>query len=374
MNVDDIKKGALDSMDAEILTVYAKVSKIYAIYRTHERVVIRFADDPALCAKQQQAFVRLNPIKGEVNGLIDGWRASENHDKQAKAALFDRRVADALAVGFQGGTGAIDCAKTILEATKRDLIEERTSWARFEYLLMAFGAASGLIVLLSALTHYRYRIVYPFSEPVITLWAAAAVGALGAFFSIAIAIRDRSVLTDLHSRDNAADAVLRVVIGAIAAALLVCMILSKLIGVSIASHPIVVGPNNPEWLLTVIVAFLAGFSERLVPDLLQKSAAELAESAGRAKGDGPPNRPAPVRDSPPATPEQGGGSEAGQATIAQEEASDDGNAGNAPGAGQGGSDEQEDGCVEPIALSDHEITHDSDLPPATGGVEGDSPA
>ena len=34
-------------------------------------------------------------------------------------------------------------------------------------------------------------------------------------------------------------------------------------------------------------------------------------------------------------------------------------------------DEHEDGCLCGVPVSDHEATHDRDLPEAVGGVEGD---
>ena len=291
--IAEIVKDETNSAGAPILTVYAKVHKTYAIYRTEERVVIQFADDERLGRRQRRALAPLDSIKGEINGIIDGWRSSTSPDKEAKAKLFDRRVADALVVAFQGH---VDCAKTILATIKRDLIEERVSWARFEYLLVASIAAVLLIAILSALTSGRYVSVYGFSAQVRTLWAAAAVGALGAFFSIAIAIRGRTVLTDLHSRDNAADAVLRIVIGAIAAGLLVCFVLSRVAVVTIGGTALEVGTGNSAWMVTVIAAFLAGFSERLVPDLLEKSALNAAGADNStAPGGAPPQQPADSR-------------------------------------------------------------------------------
>ncbi len=56
------------------------------------------------------------------------------------------------------------------------------------------------------------------------LWFPLTGGKIGAFFSIAVGIRDLAVLPDLHWIDNSADAVLRVVIGALAAGVLVTLV------------------------------------------------------------------------------------------------------------------------------------------------------
>ena len=94
--VAEIVKDETNLAGAPILTVYAKVHKTYAIYRTEEGFVIQFADDERLGRRQRRALAPLNSIKGEINGIIDGWRSSTSPDKEAKAKLFDRRVADAL--------------------------------------------------------------------------------------------------------------------------------------------------------------------------------------------------------------------------------------------------------------------------------------
>ena len=207
---------------------------------------------------------------------------------------------------------------------------------------MASIAAVLLIAILSALTSGRYVSVYGFSAQVRTLWAAAAVGALGAFFSIAIAIRGRTVLTDLHSRDNAADAVLRIVIGAIAAGLLVCFVLSRVAVVTIGGTALEVGTGNSAWMVTVIAAFLAGFSERLVPDLLEKSALNAAGADNStAPGGAPPQQPANSRSAAQAAAAPADEDAGDDEAIAQE-AEDD--VAEAPPPG-----EASDAASEPIA-------------------------
>lgn len=352
--VADIQEGGSDSTGARILTVFAKVVPLYAVYRTAERVVVHFADDPDLGGRQRRAMARLNPVRGEINGLIDGWRSSRAHDKQAKARLFDRRAADALVMALQGDPGHADL---ILQAIKTDLLEERTSWARFQYLLFASGAAAVLIALIAFVTGGWFaRALHDFGSTAETLWLAAAAGAIGAFFSIAIAIRSRTVLTDLQTLDNAADAVLRVVIGAIAAALAICLIESGFVTISVGgagtADP---GPESDRaWLLVVIAAFVAGFSERLIPDLLDKSAltgsaAPARSGASAPAGERRPEGHAALTDAPAAAAPEG---------PAEEEAGDP-----AP------EDEGEDGCVADVTMAEEELVDDTELPPARGGVE-----
>ena len=175
--VADIKKGALDSTEAEILTVYAKVIGRYAVYRTSERVMVQFADDQALGAEQRLALAPLNPLLGQVNGLIDGWRLHVQDKMKAKAAIFDRRIADALRLGLQG---QVTHAEALLREIKEDLLEERTSPARVNYLLVASGAALALILLACFATSTPFRTWYDYSPDGWRAWLGFGAGALGA--------------------------------------------------------------------------------------------------------------------------------------------------------------------------------------------------
>jgi hypothetical protein len=160
-----------DSTGAVILTVYSKVDPIYAVYRTAERVVVQFADSHSLGAEQRKALSPLNSLRGEINGLIDGWRASDEHDTQVKAVLFDRRVADALITALQGDPVH---AQMLLAAIKEDVLEERTSRARVQYLAAAVATALGLIVLFAFMTNRWFlRSVHPFTPEVQSIWLAA---------------------------------------------------------------------------------------------------------------------------------------------------------------------------------------------------------
>ncbi len=87
--VEQILIGRTDSSGNQILTVYSKIDQRYALYRTPERVVVQFADDDAVGDQQRAALAPLNPVRGEINGLIDGWRGSSDPDKQSKARLFE---------------------------------------------------------------------------------------------------------------------------------------------------------------------------------------------------------------------------------------------------------------------------------------------
>ena len=280
MKVSDLKLNAVDAADATVEEIYAKYDPDYAVYRTKARVLVHFADDHGVEQKQRSSIAPLNPLRGEINGLIDGWRASNSDFKKSKARRFERRVADALIVALQDD---VPSAKLVLQETKADLMEERQSAGRVWYLAGATVAVTTILVLLALGTLAWIAIqggqackwatsgAWSIGE---LLALAVATGAVGALTSVALFIRDRAVLTDLRSLDNVVDAVLRIFVGAVSAPVLVCILLSKLISFNIDGKAVaLVSTSGDSWTIVLVIAFMAGFLERLVPDLLTKSAA-----------------------------------------------------------------------------------------------------
>jgi hypothetical protein len=336
MSVIEIEHGRNDASGAQIITVYARRPPDYAVYRTAERVVIHYSDDAALEKIQRTAMAQLNPVRGEINGLIDSWRTSKREQLNVNAKQYDRRVADALIACLEDDPVG---AAAVLAAIKKDIVEERTSWARYQYLIVA----SITVVVVVALALFVAN-AFNISQVSRTICYATATGAVGAFFSIAIAIRSRTVLMDLRVRDNSADAILRIIIGSIAATLLICLAQSGAIDFRVGEATLQPDATAVSWLFVLIVAFLGGFSERLVPDLLGKFAAIATN------GQAP--QPAPVVSPTVAKPEMAVAAAGGGVAI--HTVSDHAN--------------KVDSCLSDIAVQPGEATPDTELPAASGGV------
>lgn len=352
MLVEEIKVGQRDSSDAEILDIYAKQLKRYAVYRTAERVAVEYADDESLENAQRGFMARLNPLRNDINGLIDGWRTGRNKELKSKSRVYERRIADALILAFEDDAPS---ALLLLQDTKKDILEERISWARFQYVLVASSTVACVLLAITIMSSARFQKFYAFPEPVWNLWLGSAAGALGAFFSIAIGIQRRTVLPDLKFRDNAADAVLRITIGLIASILLICLLICLLLSGAVqlsigdaSAH----GPN--QWAYIFLAGFIAGFSERLVPDLRAKSMDTFAPPQTATKG--------PAADGAP-----GGGGGFGSERRTFSPAAPQ--PAPAAAAAADAADEDDDTCTADAGAQDHELTRDADLPPARGGVE-----
>lgn len=343
--VSDIVKGEIDMAGSIIETVFCKVSEIYAIYATQERVVVHFADEPMLGSEQRLALAPLAAVRGEINGLIDGWRAAwglNANRKKYKARRYDRRTADALSVALQGDQAR---AEELLRATKADILEERTSIGRTEYLITAVVLSVAMLLLL-------LRLPPVIGSPIGDLWFAGVVGCFGALFSIALAIRSREVHTDLKRRDNVVDAGLRVLIGAISAVILISLFKSELVALKLGNGN-VAATSQPALYVMIVIAFLAGFSERLVGDFLGTAVlAGFGQAADTAKA-APAAKPIPEAHerNPRGT---------GLVTVSRD----------APTIQREHVhyDDGVDHCVCDVPLQPEDVTEDADLPAASGGI------
>ena len=322
--VEDVSPNRPDFAGNAILCVYAYNPPVYAVYRTENRVMAHFADDPEVAATQRAMLSCLTALRGQVNSLVDGWHnaggdAGSDNPLRKRAARYDRRVADALVIAL-GNDAAT--ALALLAEIKNDIISERTSRARIAYLSVALALTVGLaMVALTLASPFLSRAV-GFPGEVRAVWIAVAGGTLGAFFSIAIGLKGRTVLIDLQNRDNFADASLRMLIGAIAGGMLLGILVSGLISSVIASDQLVLplaepgAPARASYLLIFVIGFVAGFFERLVPDLLSQTKLGTEENTsgvtGTPNASGPPIPPSPPPPAPAAASEPGG--EAGSAS------------------------------------------------------------
>lgn len=294
LKISNLKEGHDDAAGQLVKCIYYINRPVYAVYRTKLRVMVHFSDDDAEAAAQRAALIPLAPLRGQINGLIDGWHDSIKKPDSKLAARLERRVADALVVALDAvaSGGDVTSASALLIEVRDEIIALRQSRARDFYLLVAsLFLAGGLLALLVAKLAIGISSVHvvgllPF--PIIKFAADASCpitladilnglggGLLGSFFSVALGLRNRTVLLDFQNRNNGTDAVLRMSVGVIGALMMVCFLGTGIVNNVRFGEASLSGTGG--WMRLFLMGFIAGFSERLIPDLLAK--ASLVQTA-----------------------------------------------------------------------------------------------
>jgi hypothetical protein len=247
----DIKVGIKDGRGFQITRIYAVQSDEYAIYQAGE-VMVHFADDQGKAQTQRKAMLPVSSARAEVNALVQGLPCRE---------ICDRQLAYALQLALDGD---MEGAKGTVAAAKSFVLAKRAARGRFQYLKWSYGAAAVLIGLLFVASWF-----FPLQPASSDLWLAAKAGLVGAAFSIALAIRGRTVALDTDLLDNVTDGTLRLLIGVISAGVLLLLFASGIVP-SLKIGDADFKPATLTWEMVLVIGFVGGFLERLVPDLLEK--------------------------------------------------------------------------------------------------------
>jgi hypothetical protein len=251
--IREIKEKNNDFRGERITKVYIKQSKEYAIYKCNGEIMVAYADDPDTARKQRKLILPLARDRFVLNYFLKGLNCRE---------ACERQLANGLQLALEG---ELESAKKTIAEAKDLVLAKRGARGRFQYLYCSCGAT--VVLMLSLLLAHRY---VPFQEIPVDLWLAAEAGLVGAVFSIALAIRSRTVALDTEPLANATDGVLRLSIGVICAGVLVLLVNCNLLP-RLTIGDINFSDHAPTPQIVLILGFLAGFLERLVPDLLQKA-------------------------------------------------------------------------------------------------------
>jgi hypothetical protein len=247
----DIQVGNKDGRGFQITRIYAVQSDEYAIYQAGE-VMVHYADDQGKAQTQRKGMLPVSSARAEVNALVQGLPCRE---------ICDRQLAYALQLALDGD---MEGAKGTVAAAKAFVLAKRAARGRFQYLKWSYGAAAVLIGLLFVASW-----LYPLQPASSDLWLAAKAGLVGAAFSIALAIRGRTVALDTDLLDNVTDGTLRLLIGVISAGVLLLLFASGIVP-SLKIGDADFKASTLTWEMVLVIGFVGGFLERLVPDLLEK--------------------------------------------------------------------------------------------------------
>lgn len=261
--LSQIKVGAQDKMQRTILQVYL-VGEDYRIYRTRQGVYVNFADCRLRERKQRKNYAevcdRLCNLRF-LTGQIARWPSFIHNWLQRSGGFYDHQIAEAIHLALQEN---VDDANKILDRGLKLAENRLTNENRVRYLFSCL-----LVALIPAvLLWWQYPRGSTPPSGSWSLFLAAGAGALGAVFSIGMRILDLDLHPCQQTVMNYIMGGLRVLIGFTAGALILLLVAHTVIGKGIIS--LFESASITDWHSIVLLGFLGGFAERLVPLLLGK--------------------------------------------------------------------------------------------------------
>jgi hypothetical protein len=264
-DVAKIESGGLDCRNVKIDHVYFKREN-YAIYSCKKDVMIQYSDNKDEATKQIAEIADLFPLRDRIQYLTG---------EVGLPNCYQAQTAEALRLGLEGQK---EVAKKMFDAAIEDVVKTRATIGRKAYLRFAGPFAFLVAMVLIAMGAGAFAMM---DRSIGLLLLATGAGALGALLSIAIAIRARTVAVEGDWKANATDGTLRVVIGVLSAAILCLFLVSGAVGIT--AGDVQVTGAAITWQIALLIGLAAGFLERMVPDLLEKTALTSAGGNGASR-------------------------------------------------------------------------------------------
>jgi hypothetical protein len=273
--VNHIQVGSRDRIGLAIDRVYA-VTPSYAVYFAGGRVRVQRSDDPELACQQEAKISDIAELRAELNALLGGLPVILS----AKRRAFEDKLAVALQHALEGRIAA---AKVLIENTHHAIIVTLAANQRLIYV----SFVGGWFLLFLTVLQLASDVFFVINRQEDNLWLAGKGGLVGAGFSIAIAYRTRQIALGTDIFDNAMDGFLRLGIGVVAGGVAMLALSSGMVpDLQVGSRRLT--GESMTWKSVLVVGFVAGFLERLVPSLLDKDWQGLSRLSSEQRSGGSP--------------------------------------------------------------------------------------
>ena len=239
----------------EVLLEYGRSAEVW-VYQTREGHIKWVVEGGRLTTLQQKVQHQFQNVRIRVRQCLP----------EDKSALFKDRAAQALFHALQEATEAE--ALWHFGEVEREIQREAQRFARYRYLLYGSIVAGSIMAggLVIALAVSAGWITAP--DTVRTVVLAAVTGAAGAWASVLQRVWTLTLPADETPRELVLQGATRIIVGAIFSLAALAAIKAGWLFPNAATN---------QWSLG-LVTFVAGFSERLVPDLVARL--ELQAAAG----------------------------------------------------------------------------------------------
>ena len=292
--LSSLKIGAPDKRGRTVTDILWAVQD-FKIYKTDKGISPQFSDDPEQARQQRQDYMALGPeladLNQQINLLKTGWgrmlawlARKFGMSDDPRLAYYERETSRGIA---QALSGQPDEGRTTLADLSARISKRLSNILRVLYFSICVVATLEIAV---GLAIYTKTMTAPETETllglnVFELCVAAVMGCLGALLSTAIGLRSLAIDPAATLTINITYAVQRMLVGVLGAVVLHISlksgIVSNLLGTT-ASAPM----ETDTTYKLAFVSLLAGFSERLVPNLLDRAAETYGKEGTTASPSG----------------------------------------------------------------------------------------
>ena len=273
----EVSKGKVDKRGREILDVLWAVQD-FKIFKTEKGISPHFSDDEKIAADQRERYLSLGQELAKMNHLIHmlpgRWLpfgfGKEQRGEDPTRVYYERELARGVA---QALTGDAEQGKETLAALAKRLEKRLRNHGRVIYFSMCLVSAAVIIGIAS----YFLSGTIGFNVSEIAL--AAIMGSLGALLSTASGLKNLRIDASASLFMNWVYGGQRMLVGVLGAVILYLAVRG---GIALEFIPgaasiTETSPLNPYKL--AFISVLAGFSERLVPNLLDREASLDSEGS-----------------------------------------------------------------------------------------------
>jgi len=263
--LSQLKEGEKDKL-GHIVKEILWIGQQYAVYCTEAGVYVQFSDCTSVEKTQREKFTHISPELCELRYLTfemrSFWLPRLLTRRRHPSYLYDHNIAQAVMLVMEdrikeGQDLAQEALKMAVQRVANDNTIRYLQWSATTWLTVLIAGA-------------------------ITLWAwrpsdlvvAAIFGSTGAMLSVATRLRDFKLQPCQQSDMNKLMAGTRIVVGLVSGAILL------LLATTILKGELTKLLASMEWRGAAVLGLIGGFAERLVPGLLDRTAAKVEPQAG----------------------------------------------------------------------------------------------
>lgn len=284
--LSELEIGRKDQRDRIVIDILWSVHD-FAVFKTDAGISPFFSDDETIAGAQRKNYLALGKEIAHFNFLIQLLQSETSNESSKLQTQFERELARGIATALTGDS--VSARESILDVRKRleTILSNRARKTQFNMNISVF--LGFLLCFAAVLLAESWIDAFSTGGETLKLGIAFVTGGFGALFSTAASLRSLRVDPTVSTTMHVVFGFQRMLIGSASAVALYIGYRSGVLSGLLLPTPDVETLTKVEysnyWI--AFVSLLAGFSERLVPNLLEAKADDEMEKAG---GDKPENK------------------------------------------------------------------------------------